>query len=128
LLALRDIKSTFATQERFQTHLKYLKFYQHSNLSAHIVDYSTVESVEKIHLSKSYKSLGELDIYNEPAIKRYLERYDDPNCSKYIWFNNSEGLMNLGCYSGPDASYGKRYKLKLIGDDLYIYLVYRCIS
>lgn len=133
LLALRDMKSTFATQEKLQMHLKYLKYYTSFNsiLSANneTENYNSKKDIYlTIKLTRPYKSIGEIEIQNEPALNNLISGYNKSYCWKYIWYNITDGFLDLGCQSGPLAGGGAKYRLELSGKILKLYVICDWIS
>lgn len=118
LLALDSLKSNYADSLKFNKHKQYLSknFIQtalHEEKYKQ-VDYNKQNPTDTIFLKKNYKTIGEIDFYNEPDFNELFSGFHDSSCLRLLLYNDNNAYIKLDCPYSIYGGSGLLYKIELI--------------
>ena len=129
---LRALQLQVFERDRLEKHQSSLKSYWQDGFGIHksgdFTNYNESNQIKSIKLSKTYRSIGEIDFNREPDLKELLKRYNKSYCWKFLMYNDQIGYLDLGCQSAPLAGAGVLYRLELNKDKLIIHEIQSWIS
>jgi len=68
-----------------------------------------------IKLAKEYDNLNDIEFESEPRLNKFFEKYPNKaECWKTLFYNNKNGILDLGCIFAPLVGHGNRYRFELV--------------